>query len=96
MSTTQSTVTALSAGDVLAVVRGAVATVLERDVTTVAPSGNLSEMGLDSLGRVAVAEIIEEHFAGGLQIPDGALDRFVTVADAVEFVRQQLGPERRN
>lgn len=97
MSTTQSAVAAL-ADDVIAVVCGAVATVLERDVTTVTASSNLRELGVDSLGLVAMAEIVEEHYSAQsvhLRIPDQELDGFDTVGDAALFVQRQLEAERR-
>jgi len=86
------------AGDVFGVVRGAIATVLERDAAAISADSNLRELGIDSLGLVAIAEMVEEHYAAhasNLRIPDDDLDRFVTVADAAGFVQQQLGAERR-
>ena len=98
MTTPPTTVAVPLAGDVLAAMCAAVATVLERDPATIGADSNLRELGIDSLGRVATAEIVEEHFAAQsvpLRIPDEALDRFVTVADAVRFVQQRLVAERR-
>jgi acyl carrier protein len=98
VTTPPSTVAVPLAGDVLAAVCGAIATVLERAAATLTAEDNLRELGIDSLGLVATAEIVEEHFAAQsvqLRIPDEDLDRFVTVADVVRFVQQQLVAERR-
>ena len=98
MTTPPLTVAVPLAGDVLAAVCDALATVLERNAATITPDSNLRELGIDSLGLVATAEIVEEHFAAQaihLRIPYVELDRFVTVADAVLFVQQQLVAERR-
>jgi acyl carrier protein len=98
VSVTQSSVAVPRAGDVLGVVRAAIATVLERDVATITADSNLRELGVDSLGLVAIAELVEEHFASqasSLRIPDDDLDRFVTVTDAARFVQDRLGAERR-
>jgi acyl carrier protein len=91
-TTQQSELASAGAADVLAVVRAAVATVLEQDAATIMADSDLRALGIDSLGLVAVAEIVEERLAPEhtIRIPDDDLDRFVTVGDAAEFVRARL------
>ena len=96
MSTTQGS---LSAGvgrhDVFALVRDALATVLERDPATITPETTLAELDADSLALVEVAEIVEERIAERtgrrLYIPDTDLESFRTVGAAVEFVTAWTG-----
>src|SRR3954470_22131881 len=80
--------------DVFAVVRDAVATVLECDPASVTWDSEFTAMQADSLALVEVAEIVEERLAGhapqGFQIPDDELERLQTVGDAVTLALARL------
>ena len=80
--------------DVFAVVRNAVATVLERDPSTVGWDSDFADLQADSLALVEVAEIVEEQLApyapGGFHIPDDELERLRTVGEAVTFALARL------
>jgi acyl carrier protein len=79
--------------DVLALVRDAVATVLERDPAELDRSTLLVDLDADSLALVEVAEIVEERlsvWAPGVRIPDEELERFRTVGDAVDYAVGRL------
>jgi len=80
---------------VFALVRDALATVLERDPATITPDTTLTDLEADSLALVEVAEIVEEQRAERtgrrLHIPDADLEAFRTVGDAAEFVAVWTG-----
>lgn len=80
--------------DVFAVVRDAVATVLERDPSSVTWDSGFAELQADSLALVEVAEIVEECLApyasAGFHIPDDELERLQTVGDAVTLALARL------
>ena len=80
--------------DVFAVVRDAVATVLERDPSSVTWESGFADLQADSLALVEVAEIVEEQLApyspGGFRIPDDELERLQTVGDAVTLALAKL------
>jgi len=81
--------------DVFAMVRDAVATVLEREPSSVTWDSDLAELEADSLALVEVAEIVEEQLAsyshGAFRIPDDDLERVRTVGDAVTLALARLG-----
>ena len=75
-------------GDLLLVVRTAVATALERDRSAIAPEARLREdLGADSLTLLEMAAIVEEQTR--LHIPDEDLDGLRTVSDVVEHCEAQ-------
>jgi acyl carrier protein len=80
--------------DVFAVVRDAVATVLERDPSSVTWDSGFAELHADSLALVEVAEIVEERLAPHAQdaftIPDSDLEALRTVGDAVDYAVARL------
>ena len=80
--------------DVFAVVRDAVATVLERDPSSVTWDSGFADLQADSLALVEVAEIVEERLApysaGGFRIPDDELERLQTVGEAVTLALAKL------
>src|SRR3954453_790694 len=80
--------------DVFAVVRDAVATVLERDPGSVTWDSDFADLQADSLALVEVAEIVEEQLAPyaahGFRIPDDELERLRTVAEAVTLALARL------
>jgi acyl carrier protein len=59
--------------------RQVLATVTGRDMTNVADRDRLSDLGVDSLDRVLLAVLIEQH--RGHPLPDDALIGVRTVAD---------------
>lgn len=91
MSTTQDSRSAgVGPHDVFALVRDALATVLERDPATITPDTTLAELDADSLALVEVAEIVEEQLAERTgrrpHIPDADLEAFRTVGEAADYV----------
>ena len=80
--------------DVFAVVRDAVATVLERDPSSVTWDSDFADLQADSLALVEVAEIVEERLAPyvehGFRIPDDELERLRTVGEAVTLALARL------
>lgn len=83
-----------SAEDVLAVVRDAVALVLERDPREIRPESSFEELRADSLALVEVAEIVEERLSplapAGFRFADDDLERLRTVGDAVDYAVARL------
>ena len=85
----------LSGEDVLAVVRHAVATVLELDPASVTRATSFrQDLGADSLALVEIVEIVEEQLApqarAGFHIEDDDLDALVTVGEAVDYAVARL------
>ena len=81
--------------DVLAVVRAAIATVLERDPATVSRDTRFKEdLEADSLALVEIVEIVEEELAPrarpGFHIEDEDLDGLTTVGEAVDYAVARL------
>ncbi len=48
----------------------------------------LTDVGADSLDLVDIVMSIEDEF--GVEVPDDALDRFVTIGDVVDFLEDRL------
>ena len=80
--------------EVFAVVRDAVATVLEREPSTVTWDSDFADLQADSLALVEVAEIVEERLApyapAGFHIPDDELEALRTVGEAVTLALARL------
>jgi acyl carrier protein len=81
--------------EVLAVVQSAVATVLERDPSTVTRETRFQEdLEADSLALVEIVEIVEEALAprarSGFHIEDEDLDGLTTVGEAVDYAVARL------
>ena len=81
--------------EVLAVVQGAVATVLELDPSTVTRETSFrDDLRADSLALVEIVEIVEESLAPrarpGFHIEDDDLDRLATVGEAVDYALARL------
>ncbi len=77
--------TAVTADDVLAVVRDALVTVLEVDPASVTRESRLVEdLRCDSLALVEIAEIVEERLP--VTIEDADLDDIRTVGEAADYV----------
>lgn len=86
---------AVSPDDVLAMLRDAVAIVLEVDGATVSRETRLVEdLHADSLAIVEIVEVLEERLAAvappGFRIDDEALDVIATVGDAVDYTVARL------
>jgi acyl carrier protein len=91
VSTTQGSLSAgVSREDVFALIRDALALVLERAPATITTETTLAELDADSLALVEVAEIVEEELAEltgrHLRIPDADLEAFRTVGEAADYV----------
>jgi len=85
----------MTSDEVLAVVRAAVATVLEVDPSTVTRQTRLREdLRADSLALVEIVEIVEEVLAprarAGFHIEDEDLDGLSTVGEAVDYAVARL------
>lgn len=85
----------MTADEVLAVVRGAVATVLELDPSSVVRETRFrDDLQADSLALVEIVEIVEETLAPlarpGFHIEDEDLDRLTTVGEAVDYAVARL------
>jgi acyl carrier protein len=84
-----------TADEVLAVVRGAVAAVLEVDPAGVDAATRFREdLQADSLALVEIVEIVEEELAGrvpGFHVEDEELDGLRTVGEAVELAVRRVG-----
>jgi acyl carrier protein len=100
VSTTQGSLSAergahVSRPEVSALVRDALATVLERDPATITSATTLADLDADSLALVEVAELVEEQLAERtgrrLHIPDADLEAFRTVGEAADFVAAWIG-----
>ena len=81
--------------EVLAVVQGAVATVLELDPATVTRATRFKDdLRADSLALVEIVEIVEETLAPkarpGFHIEDEDLDGLTTVGQAVDYAVARL------
>ena len=86
---------AMDADGVLGVVRSAVATVLERDPSSVGRDTRFREdLQADSLALVEIVEIVEEALTPlarpGFHIEDEDLDGLSTVGDAVDYAVARL------
>jgi acyl carrier protein len=81
--------------DIFALVRDALAIVLERDPATITADTTLAELAADSLALVEVAEIVEEQLAARtghrLHIPDADLEAFRTVGAAADYAAEKVG-----
>ncbi len=85
----------MTADEVLAVVQAAVATVLERDPTSVTRDTRFkADLEADSLALVEIVEIVEEELAprarAGFHIEDEDLDSLSTVGEAVDYAVARL------
>ena len=81
--------------EVLDVVRGAVARVLEIDAATIGPqSAFTADLGADSLALVEIVELVEEqlapHARPGFRIEDEDLEELRTVGEAVSYAVARL------
>jgi acyl carrier protein len=79
---------------VLAVVREALAVVMQREPTGIHRETRLADLGVDSLALVELAEVVEQRLsgrsAGALRIADVDLEGFQTVGDAVDYTLARL------
>jgi len=80
--------------EVLAVLRKAVAIVLEVDPSTLQRSTSfVDDLKADSLALVEIVEIVEEDLTRsrpGFRIDDQDLDRLATLGDAVDYAVARL------
>jgi acyl carrier protein len=81
--------------DVLAVIQGAVATVLELDPATVTRDLRfVQDLQADSLALVEIVEIVEEQLIAAADpsflIADEDLDRLLTIGDALDYAVARL------
>jgi acyl carrier protein len=83
----------LRADQAFEIVRTAVAVVCECPESQVRSSSALADLGADSLGRVAMAEMIEHDVAAwlpNLHIGDTELGAFETAADVVDYLMARM------
>ena len=84
----------MTADEVLDLLRGAVATVLEVDAGSLQRGTRfVDDLQADSLALVEIVEIVEEELAQGrpgFRIADEDLDRLLTLGDAVDYAVARL------
>ncbi len=84
----------MTADQVLDVLRGAIATVLEVDPEKLERTTRfVDDLKADSLALVEIVEIVEEDLAQqrpGFRIDDQDLDRLLTLGDAVDYAVARL------
>ena len=85
----------MTADEILAVLQGAVATVLELDPAAVTRATRFKvDLKADSLALVEIVEIVEETLAplarAGFHIEDEDLDAMVTIGDAVDYALARM------
>lgn len=62
---------------------------LDVDPSKVKPEARLADdLGADSLDQVEIVMACEEEF--GIEIPDNAAEKIITVADAISFIEEQV------
>lgn len=62
---------------------------LDVDPSKVKPEARLADdLGADSLDQVEIVMACEEEFS--IEIPDNAAEKIVTVADAINFIEEQV------
>ena len=79
---------------VLELVRGSLAEILEVDPGTIAEGASFGDLGADSLALIELVEAIEKDLAdehAGFRIDDDDLEDLKTVRDAVDYVVAKLG-----
>jgi acyl carrier protein len=87
---------AVTPDTVLDVVRAAVARVMECDAAGISRDSLLGELGVDSLARVELAEVVESELSAeipGLHLGDDELLGMTTVGDAVDRVLARLSAD---
>lgn len=76
--------------EILEKVKQIIADQLGKDPEEIKPESNfVQDLGADSLDIVELVMAFEEEF--DLEIPDDAAEKIATVADAVEYIKQQKG-----
>jgi len=76
--------------EILEKVKQIIADQLGKDPDEIKPESNfVQDLGADSLDIVELVMAFEEEF--DLEIPDDAAEKIATVADAVEYIKQQKG-----
>jgi acyl carrier protein len=85
----------MSRRDVLELVRGQLAEILEIDPSSIGESSSFSEdLGADSLALIELVEALEDELGErvpGFRIDDEDLEDLRSVRDAVDYVSAKLG-----
>lgn len=79
---------------VLELVRGSLADILEVSPDRIAEGASFGDLGADSLALIELVEAIEKDLGGqfaGFRIDDDDLEDLKTVRDAVDYVVAKLG-----
>ncbi|HMK98405.1 MAG TPA: acyl carrier protein [Acidimicrobiales bacterium] len=85
---------ALGREQVLELVRGSLAEILEVSPETISESASFGDVGADSLALIELVEAIEKDLGSdfaGFRIDDEDLEDLKTVRDAVDYVVAKLG-----
>ncbi len=69
-------------------IRAIICDYFELDEDEVTPETTFADIGADSLDMVDLAMSLEDDFR--VEVTDEALERFVTVADVVEYIEASL------
>lgn len=80
--------------DVLELVRGQLAEILEVDPKEIAESSSFEDLDADSLVLIELVEALEEELRDrveGFRIEDEDLEELRTVRDAVDYVASKVG-----
>ncbi len=79
---------------VLELVRGSLADILEVGPDTIAEGASFTDLGADSLALIELVEALEKDLGGrfaGFRIDDEDLEDLKTVRDAVDYVVSKTG-----
>ena len=79
---------------VLELVRGSLADILEVSPDTIAEGASFADLGADSLALIELVETLEKELGtqfAGFRIEDEDLEDLRTVRDAVDYVVAKLG-----
>ena len=83
--------------EVLELVRGALADILEVSPESIAEGASFDDLGADSLALIELVESLEKDLGGrfsGFRVEDEDLEDLKTVRDAVDYVVARLGSAR--
>lgn len=80
--------------EILELVRGCLADILEVSPESISESASFADLGADSLALIELVESLEKDLGGrfaGFRVEDEDLEDLRTVRDAVDYVVARLG-----
>ena len=84
--------------EVLALVRSSLADILEVSPDSIGEGASFGDLGADSLALIELVETLEKELGGqfsGFRIDDEDLEDLKTVRDAVDYVVEKIGADKR-